>query len=118
MAGDPVQLAHHHPDDLGAGRGLDAEQAFHGQAVPQLVEERREIVGAGDERDALLPRSIFGVLLDARVQITDHGPARHHVLAVQLQDQPEHPVRGGVLRPHVDDHGFLRDRSVHRYRPR
>ena len=109
---DPVQLAQHHADDLGAFRHLDPEQAFRGGAVRELVEEVREVIHASHERDALLPRSVLGVLLDPGVQVADHRPARHDGLAVELQHQPKHAVRRGVLRPHVDDEGLLAEPLV------
>ena len=43
------------------------------------------------------------------------GAAEQHRLAVELEHQPQHAVRAGVLRPHVDGHRFgadLRHRTV------
>ena len=34
------------------------------------------------------------------------GDGRPDDLAVELQHQPQHAVRAGVLRPHVDGHRF------------
>src|SRR5207249_11841355 len=112
VAGAPVPRPDHHADDSSPGRGLDPEQSLHGQAVGNLVEERGRVVGSRDERDTLLPRPVFGVCFDARVQVADDRPARDDVLAVELQDQPKHPVRRGVLRAHVDDHGLLANAEV------
>ena len=92
---------------------LDAEQPLHRQAVRGLVEERRQVVHPGAERDALRPGAELHVLLDAGVQVADDRPQLGHGLAVQGQDQPEHAVRGRVLRAHVD-HEALVARAVTR----
>ena len=58
VGGDPVELHHHHADDRGPLGDLvgDAEQLLDGEAVRRLVEERRQVVHARHERDALGPR--------------------------------------------------------------
>jgi hypothetical protein len=104
---DAVQLTEQHAQDLGARRRLDAEQPLDGQAVSELVEERGQVVRAGHVGDPLRPRPVLGVLLDARVQVADDGLALDDGLAVELQEQPQDPVRRGMLRPHVDDHRFF-----------
>ena len=111
VRGDPVQLAEEDADHLRPRRRLDPEQALDRQAVAELVEEGRQVVGAGHVRDALHPRPVLGVLLDPRVQVADDRLAGDHRFAVQLQQQPQHPVRRRVLRTHVDDHGLLPDLS-------
>ena len=63
---------------------------------------RAQVVHPLDERDDLLPLLLFGGLLDARVQVADRRRDRQDGLAVQLEHQPQHAVRAGVLRPHVD----------------
>src|ERR1019366_5472518 len=72
-------------------------------AVCRLVEERHEVVHPGAERDALRPGAVLHVLLDAGVQVADGRAHLGDGLALQRQDQPEHPVGGRVLRAHVDD---------------
>ncbi len=102
---DPVQLEHQHADDLGPLRDpvLDAEQSLHPKAVRRLVEQRRQVVGAGDERGALRPGPVLHRLLDAGVQVADRRAGVGDRLALKGEDQPEHAVRRRVLRPHVDD---------------
>ena len=104
VGGDAVQFHHQHPQHGGALRDVvgDAEQFLDGQAVDGLVEQRRDVVHAGAERHPLGPRLELHVLLDAGVQEPDGGPDVGDGLAVHLQDETEHPVGGGVLRPHVD----------------
>ena len=104
VRGDPVELHHQHPQGLGPRRRLDPEQLLHGQAVGGLVEERGQVVHAGHEGDALDPGAELDRLLDAGVQVADHRLEVDDLLALELDDQPQHPVGGGVLGAHVDDH--------------
>ena len=104
MRGDAVEFHHHHPDHRGALRDVvgDTEQPFDTQAVGSLVEKRRQVVHPGHERHALRPGAVLEVLLDAGVQIADAATGFDDRLAFDLQDQPQHAVRRGVLRAHVD----------------
>src|SRR5262249_2344387 len=77
------------------------------QAVGSLVEQRRQVVRPSAERDALRPGTELHVLLNAGVQVADDRAQLGDGLPVQGQDQPEHSVRGGMLRPHVDDEPLL-----------
>src|SRR6185312_16822023 len=40
------------------------------------------------------------------MQVPDATPGVGDRLALDLQDQPQHPVRGRMLGPHVDDDAF------------
>ena len=53
---------------------------------------------------ALDPGAELGRLLDAGVQVADHRLEVDDLLALELHDQPQHPVGRGVLGAHVDDH--------------
>ena len=103
VGGDPVELHQqdaHHRGLLG-DVVLDVEQPLDAQHVGRLVVERAQVVHPGAERDALHPGAELHVLLDAGVQVADPAPGLGHRLALELEDQPEHAVGGGVLRPHV-----------------
>ena len=104
VRGDAVELHQEDPHDLGLLRhvGLDAEQPLDAQHVRHLVVERREVVHAGAERDALDPGAVLHVLLDAGVQVPDAATGLGHGLALEFEDQPEHAVGRGVLGAHVD----------------
>ena len=105
VAGDALQLGDQHADVLDALRHLDAEQPLDRQAERQAVGLRAEVVHPLDERDHLLPLLLLGGLLDAGVQVADRGVgAETTVSPDELQHQPQHAVRAGVLRPHVDGH--------------
>ena len=58
-------------------------------------------MAVGDD-DALLPAQRFHLLLDARVQVSDHRTDAADLLAVEVDDQPQHAVRGWVMRTEVD----------------
>ena len=105
VRGDPVELEHQDPDDLGplGNLVLDSEQPLHREAVRHLVEQRHQVVRTGAERDPLGPGAVLHVLLDAGVQVADGRPDLGDGLALEGQDQAEHAVGGRVLRSHVDD---------------
>ncbi len=110
VRGDPVELHHDDADDVGPLGDGDAQELLDGEAVAGLVEDRREVVGAGDEGAALRPGAVFEVLLDAGVEVADDGPQGADGLALQFADQAEHAVRGRVLRAEVDDEALVVDR--------
>ncbi len=104
MAGDALQLGDQHADVAHALGHLDAEQPLDRQAERQAVRLRAEVVHPLDERDHLLPLLLLGGLLDAGVQVADRRVGVDDGLAGELQHEPQHAVRAGVLRPHVDGH--------------
>jgi len=109
VGGDPVELHHQDPDDLGplGDVVLDVEEPLHAEGVGGLVEERGQVVHPGAERRALHPGAELHVLLDAGVQVADAAAGLGDRLALDLEDQAEHAVGGGVLGTHVDDDALL-----------
>ena len=105
VRGDAAQLHHDDADHRGAlGHVVgDAEQLLDAQAVGGLLEERRHVVHARAVGDALGPGAVLHVLLDAGVQVPGVDAGLADLLAVELQDEAEHAVRGGVDGPQVDD---------------
>ena len=87
-------------------RHLETEQLLDRQHEAQAVRLRGQVIHALDERNDLLPLLLLGGLLDARMQIADRRHARSDRLAIELEHEPQHAVRAGVLRPHVDGHRF------------
>ena len=104
MAGNALQLGEEDADVLDARRHLEPKQLLDRQRVGQAVRLRAQVVHPLDERDHLLPLLLLGGLLDAGVEIADRRHHRLDDLAIELQHQPQHAVRAGVLRPHVDGH--------------
>jgi hypothetical protein len=107
---DPHQLAERHPRPGRLARHLQLKQLLDREHVDELVVLEGDVVDARRIGDALPPRLLFHRLLEARVQIADHGRETHHVLAVQIDDQPQHAVRGGVIGPEVDGEDVLEPR--------
>ena len=84
-------------------RGLHVEQLFYRFAIAQAVRDRRHVVHAvhvGIEHGV---GTVLGDLLHAAMQIANHAFGAQNLFAVELQDDAQHAVSGGVLRAHVDD---------------
>src|SRR5439155_4880923 len=65
-------------------------------------DRRRQVVVAVGDDYGLLPAQCLGLLLDPRVQVADHGLQPADLLTVEVDDQPEHPVRRGMVGAEVD----------------
>ncbi len=102
VARDPVELEVDDAQVLRARRHVHVEQALDRHAVGHRVEVVREVVHPLDERDDLPVRLVLARLLDARVDVADDRLHREDVLALERQEQPQHPVRRRVVRTHVD----------------
>ena len=105
----PVQLGEQRTRPHRALGDLHAEHPLDGQDDAQLVGERRQPVVAVGEHDDLAVVARLEELLGAAVHIADHRLGVLDALAVQDEPQPQHAVRGGVLRADVEHHvGALR----------
>ena len=104
MVEHPVQLGERHPQPGGPLGHLHAHQAFHREHHAQLVGERREPVVPVGQHDDLPVVAHLEQLLRAPVHVTDDRLAGDHPLAVEHQLQPQHTVRGRVLRADVEHH--------------
>ena len=98
-AGD---LAKHSPDPLGALGNIDVEQLFDGEREALLIGHHADVVEAVEVGQGLQVRLVLDELLGAAVQQPHVRIRPDDLLAVELQDQPQHPVRRRVLRPEVD----------------
>jgi hypothetical protein len=104
VARHPRELAADHADRVRARRRLDPAHALGGERDGTVVRQRREVVepvGVGDE--AVVAERL-AQLLHAAVQVADVGNGLDHALAVHLEHDAQHPVRGRVLRAHVEHH--------------
>ncbi len=91
-------------DDLGAGRDLDAHEPLDGDGVAQVVAHGGEVVGAvGVGQEVLVPDGL-ALLLEAGVQVAEVGVGGDDGLAVELDDDAQHAVGGGVVGAHVENH--------------
>ena len=105
VRGDAAQL-HHEDADEGRALGdvlFDAEELFDAEAVGGLLEEGSHVVHTRAVCDALGPRAVLHVLLDAGVQVTGVDAGLAHLFAVKLEDEAQNAVGRGVDRAEVDD---------------
>jgi len=100
------QLGADHADILAARRQLplQAQQFLDRQRVGDVVGHRRQVIQPVRVGNELGVGAILGDLLVAAVQVADLGPHPGNPLAVQFDHQAQHPVRGRVRRPHVQNH--------------
>ena len=89
------------------GRHLLVEQPLDRHAERERVEVVGEVVHPLDERDHLPVGLVLAVLLDAGVHVADVRLHVAHDLALERHQQPQHPVRGGVVRAEVDGQQLL-----------
>jgi hypothetical protein len=104
MVREARELAEGHPDRRAARGDLEAHQLLDPHREPHVVAEGREVVHPVGDRDRLVVGAVLRDLFEAAVEVADLGLEAHDALAVELDDVPERPVRGRVLRPEIDDH--------------
>jgi hypothetical protein len=97
----PGDLGEHHADVLRTLGHFDAQQLLDGQAVRMLVGHHRHVVQPVHVGQRLDVGLALGQLLGGAVQQADVRVGALDDLAVQLQHQAQHAVRGRVLRPEV-----------------
>jgi len=106
VVADAHELSHDHAQvfcSLGDG---DLRQLLHRDDIGHVVGHRGDVVQPVGEGDVLGIGAAFCQLLYAAVQVSEDGLKVNDHLAVQGDPHAEHPVGGGVLRPHVDDEGL------------
>ncbi len=102
VAVEARQLRQHHPHPLRLRRNLQAEQFLYRQAPAQVIRQRRQVIHPVGERDRLLIELDFEFLFDAGVQVADVRLAMHDGFAIEFHQQPQHAVRGRMLRAHIE----------------
>ena len=111
MRVDPGQLGHAHAHPGRLLRHLDREQLLDREHERELVDLERDVVDPLGVRDALPPGLLLHRLLEARVQVADHG-----------RDAGDHARRRGrrrgaarrasrVVRPEVDREDVVERRA-------
>ena len=81
---------------------LEAEQLLHRQAEGVLLVHRRDVIEPVEIADRLQVGLVLDQLLGAAMQQPDMRIDALHHLAVELQHQAQHAVRGRVLRAEID----------------
>ena len=106
VVGDAVEFQHQHPDVARPLGHRDVRQFFRGVHHDRLVEHPRRIVHAAHVGHEHHVRAVLGDLLHAAMEVTDHRFAVDHVLTIEGDHEPQHPVHGGVVGPEVHHHGL------------
>ncbi len=110
VAGDPVELAGEHPDVLRPARHLDVQQLLERHHGRPLHEQRADVLERVELADDVVEVRGLAQLLDAAVEIAEHRVQVHDPLAVDLEHDAQHPVRGWVLGAHVEEHLAVAER--------
>ena len=97
----PGDLVEHHPDVLGPRRRFDPQQLLDRQDIAVLVGHHGYIVQTVHVTDALVVGLGLRQFLGGAMKQPDVGVGAHHHLAIHFQDQPQHAVRGRMLRAEV-----------------
>jgi hypothetical protein len=99
---DPGDLAEQSPDVLGALGDLNVQQLLDSEREALLVGHHRDVVQTVEVGQRLQICPVLDELLGAAVQQSDVGVGAHNLLAIELQNQPQHAVGGGMLGAEVD----------------
>ena len=103
VAGDPVELAGEDPDVLRPSRHLQVEELLEGEHRAPLVEERADVLEGVHLADDLVVVGVLAQLLDAAMEVAQDRVEVDDLLAVDLEDDAQHAVGGGVLGSHVEE---------------
>ena len=90
------------------GRDVDLEQRLDRAAEGHRVEVVGEVVHPLDDRDDLPVGLVLGGLFDAGVDVADDRLDVAHDLALERDQQAQHPVRRGVVGAHVERQQLVR----------
>ncbi len=89
-------------DGLAARGQLEAEQPLHGRVPGDVVGNGRDVVHAVGDDHVLVVIQVLAELLEPAVQIADVRRAGDDAFAVELEDEVERGVGGGVLWAEVE----------------
>ena len=90
----------------------NTEELFDSQHISKIIMHRRQIIEAVRQRQNLMIGPVFGEFFYAPVQKANMRGCLDNSFAVKFKDQLQNSVRGGVLRTHVNCHGFGRCHRV------
>ena len=103
VAGDAAQLGQDHADVLRARRRFHVQQLLDRLAVAQPVGDRGDVIHAVDIGIEHRVGAVLANFFHATMQVADDALGAQDLLAVELQDDAQHAVRGRMLRSHVED---------------
>jgi hypothetical protein len=89
-------------NDLSPLGHLDREQLFDREAERMLLIHRRDIVEPVEIGHSLQIGLVLDQLLGAAMEQSDVRIHAFHHLAVELEHEAQHAVRGRMLRPEID----------------
>jgi hypothetical protein len=98
-----------HAQVLRALGDLELEQRLDGAAERHRVEVVGQVVHPLHDGDGLPVALVLGRLLDAGVDVADDRLEVADHLALERDEQPQHAVRGRVVRAHVEREELLLD---------
>src|SRR5688572_18559245 len=104
MRDDSRQLAGNDAEHRAALGDVYAPETLRAKSKRDIVADRVEIVLTVGPGDDLVVLAVLANFLEPAVQVADVRDAAHDSLALELEHQPQHAVRSGMLRPEVDEH--------------
>ena len=107
---DSSKLAEQGSNPLATLRNLNVEELLHGKSEALFVGHHGDVVETVEVREGLKVGLVLDQLLGTTVQKTDVGIGSNDFLAIELQNQTQHTVGGGMLRTKVD--GVVSNLSV------
>ena len=104
VAGNPTEFPDQHAEHHRFLRNLHADQLFDGQRHAEIHVHPGQVVHAVRVRDPLNRRQVLTDLLGTAVQVAQMRCDLVNDFPVRPEEQAQHAVRAGMLRPHVDEH--------------
>ena len=86
-----------------ARRRFHVQQLLDRLAVAQPVGDRGHVIHAVHVGIEHRVGAVLGNLLHPAMQVADDAFGAQHFFAIQLEDDAQHAVGRGMLRPHVED---------------
>ena len=102
MVENAGNLSKQSSDILGSIGNLNVQKLFNSKSKALLVRHHRNVVQSIKVRQGLEIGLVLDQLLGTSVQQTDMGIGTNDLLAIQLENQTQHTVGGGMLRTKVD----------------
>jgi hypothetical protein len=102
MVQNPGEFSKQSANPLCSLRDVDIQQFLYRQREALLVGHHADVVETIKVRESLQIRAILNELLGAAMQQANMGIGSHNLFAIEFQNQPQHAVGSGMLRPEID----------------